>query len=553
MNRLRKENKEAEILNQNTYLTFLKLLFALSIFICLSCPLETYSQTVSQIEITNEERSYSIPAYEREGMAYFSIKDFADVLSINYYHNAETGKIELKFEDYSLKFTERNPFVLLTDKKGELKIIQLPTSSYLVDNILFIPAVYCIGLLQKVYGSELKLEISGGKYRFIINEEKDEMPVPTVIGSPIDKSSDSNIPGEIGITGISLQEKANGTLVRVNSIKKIKSYKSSFVNGILTIILRNVTADLAKINSTSAAGLIKGIKARNVNGDTEFQFKVDKDYASNEVISAGMGNDLLITIYSSVFSKRESLTAKSDERSKWNFDVVVIDAGHGGKDIGAVGVNGVKEKDVNLGIALKLGKLIEKNIIDLKVVYTRRNDSFVELFKRGKIANENEGKLFISIHCNSTSKKNSDADGFEIYLLRPGRTQEAVAIAERENSVIQFEDNPDRYQKLTDENFILVSMAHSSYLRYSERFSGILNEMFSKELSLTSRGVKQAGFYVLVGASMPSVLIESGFLSNKDDAKYLKSHKGQQEIAESIYKTVKKYKEDYETILQSGL
>jgi len=541
-------------LNLKTYLSFLKSRFIWCIPVSLFFSFKVYTQSISQIEITNEKRSEFIPAYEREGMIYFSIKHFADALSINYYYNAETGKIELKFEDYSLKFTERNPFVVLTDKNKQVKIIQLPTSAYLVDDILFIPAAYCIGLLQKVYSNELQFEASGNKYRLIIKDTKtDEVTYPTVIGTPIDKRSSPNLSGEAGITGISLEEKANGTLVRVNSNKKIRSYKSSFVNGILTIILRNVTADLEKIQSASPAGLIKAINTRNINGDTEFQFKVDKDYASNEVISAGTGNDLLITVYSSVFEKRESVTDKSDERSKWDFNAVVIDAGHGGKDFGAIGVNGVREKDINLGIALKLGKLIEKNLKDLKVVYTRKNDSFVELFKRGKIANENDGRLFISLHCNSTPKKKSDASGFEIYLLRPGRTQEAIAIAERENSVIQFEDNPDRYQKLTDENFILVSMAHSSYMRYSEKFSGILNEMFSKDLSLTSRGVKQAGFYVLVGASMPSVLIESGFLSNKDDAKYLKSDKGQQEIAESIFNAIKKYKEDYETILQSGL
>src|SRR5690606_24568387 len=118
-----------------------------------------------------------------------------------------------------------------------------------------------------------------------------------------------------------------------------------------------------------------------------------------------------------------------------------------------------------------------------------------------------------------------DANGFEVYLLRPGRTKEAIAIAERENSVIHYEDNPGRYEQLTDENFILVSMAHSSYMKYSEKFAELLNRQFSNDLTLTSRGVKQAGFYVLVGASMPSVLIETGFLSNKNDADYLKSSK----------------------------
>jgi len=169
---------------------------------------------------------------------------------------------------------------------------------------------------------------------------------------------------------------------------------------------------------------------------------------------------------------------------------------------------------------------------------------------RGKIANENNGKLFISIHCNSTPKKPSNANGFEVYLLRPGRTKEAISIAEFENSVIQFEENPNRYEKLTDENFILVSMAHSSYMKYSERFAEYLHKEFDQHPTLSSRGVKQAGFYVLVGASMPSVLIESGFLSNTNDAKHLSTSTGQQKFAEYVFNGIKKYRESYELEMQ---
>ncbi len=115
-----------------------------------------------------------------------------------------------------------------------------------------------------------------------------------------------------------------------------------------------------------------------------------------------------------------------------------------------------------------------------------------------------------------------------------------------ENSVIQYEDNPQRYQTLTDENFILVTMAHSAYLRYSERFAEILYKKWAKELKVPARGVKQAGFYVLVGASMPSVLVETGFISNRQDEAYLKSKKGRREIANTIYNSIVEYREFYE-------
>ena len=155
-------------------------------------------------------------------------------------------------------------------------------------------------------------------------------------------------------------------------------------------------------------------------------------------------------------------------------------------------------------------------------------------------------KLWTSIHCNSTAKKPTNASGIEVYLLRPGRTKEAIDIAAFENSVISLEDDPNRYQKLTDENFILVSMAHSSNMRYSESFADMLNTEWVKQARIPSRGIKQAGFYVLVGASMPSVLIEAGFLSNKNDAKYLSSKSGQKQIASSIYDAIVKYRQYYE-------
>ena len=206
----------------------------------------------------------------------------------------------------------------------------------------------------------------------------------------------------------------------------------------------------------------------------------------------------------------------------------------------------MREKDVNLAVALKLGNLIQKQMKDVKVVYTRKSDKFIELYRRGQIANEAGGKLFISIHCNATPQKPSNANGTEVYLLRPGRTKEAISIASRENSVIKYEDNPARYQKLTDENFILVSMAQSSYLRYSEKFADLVNNEVGKNSALEPRGVKQAGFFVLVGASMPSVLIETGFLSNKKDEHYLNSSGGETHLAESIFSAIKKFREVYE-------
>ncbi len=509
---------------------FLAFLF-ISIFSGIILP-----QKITQLKVKTAEGTSYIPAFERQGILYFSINHFADITSVNYFYNSKTEKIELKPGSYRIKITARNPFIhIIAKQKKDDRIIQVPTSTYIQNDNIYLPVDYSINVLEIITGKQIRFSEPG---EMIISDE-------TFINN---LQYSDEVKTRYDIYGISIDEKANGTLVRIKSKKRIPSYNSSFKDGILSIVFRNVNCDEEVLSKIKGEGLVGRIKASNIKNDTELKFVLSQDYTTSEVMNAEGSNDILITIHNKIFTGNDS---KDKNKLKWNFDVIVIDAGHGGKDAGAIGVNGVKEKDVNLGIALKLGKLIEKNLKDVKVVYTRNTDTFVELYKRGKIANDNGGKLFISIHCNSTPKKPSDANGFEVYLLRPGRTQEAIGIAERENSVIQYEEDPKRYQKLTDENFILVSMAHSAYMKYSEKFADLLNHQFSGNLSLASRGVKQAGFYVLVGASMPSVLIESGFLSNKKDAEYLKSSNGQNQIANSIFNAIKGFKSYYEKMMES--
>ena len=495
------------------------------------------AQVENQLVLINGDKTSYLPAYIREGQTYFSLIHFAEALSLKYSIEPKSDKIEVDFNNYSLQAKIRNPFVILKSKQNETtKIIQLATSTYFIKNNFYVPLNYFLPSLRTASGWQLNVVENN---KLIVGKEK------------IAKIKGENIPSsELGITGFSLDEKANGTLVKIKSDKAIATYNSSFKNGILTVVFRDVNLNEDKFVLGKKTGLIKDIKASNLGSDSEIKFYLREEYTTSEVLNSPQSNDILITLHNKVFTNNVDKVAKSE---RWNFDVIVIDAGHGGKDFGAIGINGAREKDINLSIGLKLGKLIEKELKDVKVVYTRKDDTFIELYKRGKIANDNNGKLFISIHCNSTPKKNSEANGFEVYLLRPGKTQDAIEIAEMENAVIQYEADPKRYQKLTDENFILVSMAHSSYMKYSEKFAELLHNQFSNDFSLESRGVKQAGFYVLVGASMPSVLIESGFLSNKKDADYLKSSKGQEEIASAIFRAVKGYRAYYEKVMEAEL
>lgn len=498
----------------------------------ISFSLLSFAQDGNNVLIVTKDGMKNIPAYIREGTVYFSLKDFADALSINYYYNESTQKIEIKFDNYLLKVSARNPFIVIKDKiNSKESVIQLPTSTYFINSKIFVPVKYTLPVLETALGKKIGFEEPNKIVVGEITKQKEETALKT-----------------FNISGIVLDEKVNGTLIRIKSNKRVPSYFSSFKDGLLTLIFRSVNVDAENVRFTGGSGVVKKIEAKNAGPDTEINITVGDEYTTNEVMNIDNSNDLQITIHNKLFKKDRTNNRLKD---KWEFDVIVIDAGHGGQDAGAIGVNGVKEKDINLGIALKLGKMIEEKMKDVRVVYTRKDDRFIDLYKRGKIANENNGKLFISIHCNSTPKKPSDANGFEVYLLRPGRTKEAIAIAEFENSVIQYEENPNRYEKLTDENFILVSMAHSSYMKYSEKFAEYLHKEFDKHPTLNSRGVKQAGFYVLVGASMPSVLIESGFLSNPKDAKHLSTASGQQKFAEYVFNGIKKYRESYELEMES--
>jgi N-acetylmuramoyl-L-alanine amidase len=189
----------------------------------------------------------------------------------------------------------------------------------------------------------------------------------------------------------------------------------------------------------------------------------------------------------------------------------------------------------------------------VRVVYTRKTDTFVELYRRTQIANEAGGKLFISIHCNSTERKPSSANGFEIYLLRPGKEESAIRIAERENAVIELEENyKERYKKITEEDFIILSMAQSAFVKHSESFAEVAARTMEQHLTLRNGGVRQAGFYVLVGASMPNVLVETGYLSNRNEERILKSAQGQTKSAQALFQGIMEYKRIYEQTLRVG-
>lgn len=226
---------------------------------------------------------------------------------------------------------------------------------------------------------------------------------------------------------------------------------------------------------------------------------------------------------------------------------IVIDAGHGGKDPGTSGKIS-KEKDVALEIALETGRIIKENIPDVEIIYTRTDDSYPTLHERANIANKNNADLFISIHCNAIS--NDRIYGSETYVMGAHKTNENLQVAQRENSVIleeeDYESIYDDFDPNSPESYITFSLIQSAYQQNSIKFAQNIEYQFKNRVNRRSRGVKSAGFLVLWRTTMPSVLVEVGFLSNQKEEIELNDKVNQVFIASGIYRAFRDYKNELE-------
>jgi N-acetylmuramoyl-L-alanine amidase len=222
--------------------------------------------------------------------------------------------------------------------------------------------------------------------------------------------------------------------------------------------------------------------------------------------------------------------------------IIVIDAGHGGKDPGAVGAFS-SEKNIALAVALKTGEYIEQNIKNVNIIYTRRNDSFVELRDRANIANKVKADLFISIHVNATTSKN--VKGTETYIMGIAKDQQNLEVAMKENEVILLEkDHTSAYEGFDPklpESYIMFSLMQNIFQEQSTSLASKIQTQYTDRIKRADRGVQQAGFWVLFMTTMPSVLTETGFISNSDEEKYLNSKQGQEYIASSIFSACSEY------------
>tara|TARA_B100000902_G_scaffold355728_1_gene368863 strand:+ start:213 stop:1676 length:1464 start_codon:yes stop_codon:yes gene_type:complete len=465
---------------------------------------------VFQILFSQENLISKTKLYDINGIKYLSALEYAKTQNIRTLFYDDKEKLELRFQNTKLLLSPHSSFIKVNETTYHMY------SAVIYDgNDFYIPVNPFIEILKQ---SGLPIALIDSSESFVLTT------------SPL-----------YNINSISISNKINGTVIYINTSKKFsKNMLAASITrgGWLNLTIPGAIVDSLNIIESKLANPIRRVKTIQSNESAQISFLLKTKVDDFEINS----DDTFISI-----SIRTALEQNAEnlrkQRERWLIDTIVIDAGHGGKDPGAIGVTGLQEKTVNLDITKKLGKLIESNL-GIKVIYTRDEDVFIPLWKRTKIANDSGGKIFISIHANASS--NPNVRGFETFLLRPGKTQDAIEVAQRENAVVAMEELYHEYEKLSNDKLILYTMAQSAFMEQSEFFAAEIQNELDKVLTSPNRGVKQAGFHVLIGASMPNVLIEAGFLSNKNESKLLGKSSYRQKIAEAIFSSLVNFKDKYE-------
>jgi len=466
-----------------------------------------------------ENKEDTLKVLENMPSVYCSTKDFARLLSTNIYENKERAKIVLYLNEHRVKISANTSFIVIDDV-----IFQMTTSAIFYIEDIFLPAESFIKILHNTVFPGIS-----------INKNANEINI---------------VQTDFNIKKIRFEEKANGTILRINTQQLFKQKEiSTFLhkNGWFYVTIQGGTANKNEIENIVPRGIVKKIGMDQLKAGVKLSFFLKTDISKHELYQDKDTKEIVITLWEPTSKSIAKIQAMKDQ---WDLDTIVLDAGHGGKDPGTIGRRGTKEKNITLDIVQRLGKLITINTA-VKVIYTRDEDIFVPLWKRTKIANENNGKIFISVHANANRSNRSN--GFETYLLRPGKTQDAIDVAAQENAAIKYEEQHNgKYSELTPEGIILATMAQSTFMKESERLAEQIQIELGKNLSAVNRGVKQAGFYVLIGASMPNVLIEVGFLSNSNEEKKLRTAVYRQKIADAIYRAIIEFKKSNEFVTVEG-
>ncbi|OGC79297.1 MAG: hypothetical protein A2145_05205 [candidate division Zixibacteria bacterium RBG_16_40_9] len=463
------------------------------------------------VQVEKSGQSYTLEAQRIEGILHISVSDLAKIFGSEIYFNSLTKKAVVQIDNHSVKLSLFSPYM-----EVDQTVYNLTYPVQLVQGDFYVPIVTLVPILELICTENIFWDEGQLTLKF---ERK-----------------------ELNLLGYQASEKSNGILLEIFLAENLRYEIYTSENRWL-----NLNFFSAKVNQVDFPvkknSPVKEIKFYPLEISTQLSFRLNKTFVNyrDEVLTDPLR--LQISISTSNHNSNSNGNPKNSPKNFDNLvDVIVIDAGHGGQDYGAIGPTGLAEKDVVLDIALRLEKLLVKE--GFKVILTRTDDTFIPLADRTQIANSNGADLFISIHANSSKKRS--ISGSETYFLAQAKNDEARAVAAWENSSLRFEkENPE---ELSDLDFILLDLVQNQFLKESSDLAYMIQENMGRKLPIQDRGVDQAGFFVLNQAYMPSVLVETAFISNRGEEKLLKTSSFKQKIAEAILNSTLNFKEKYEAL-----
>jgi len=470
---------------------------------------------------TGTAGSFTVVTLPEYRMPYVSLIDLAEKYNVRLsYDPVELSMTAARGND-SLKVTNQCSTALMNGNA-----VNLMHPGALVQGAMFVPAATFLPLFSTMIPGEISWD------------EKKKSVMVTGTTYNIEK--------------VSFEAREGGTLIKILLLEPLRFTGEMSGERWLHLTFTDGIINPSGTFAGKPAGLITETLSAQADGRARLSFMLSEPPESYSISKNHETDELLISLRKKrIPSAREApvitlpdtnFTAPSINRDVWLIDTVVIDPGHGGKDSGAIGPGGTKEKDIVLRVAKELKKVIEERG-GMKAVLTRDHDVFISLKRRAEIANAANGKLFISIHCNG--HKNKRISGMEVYFLSEAKTENAQRVADMENEAVRYEDNPDYYTSLADiHKKIMFDMMSNVFLKESQEICKLVLDNASATARQENRRVRQAGFYVMLGtqATMPSILFELGYITNPSEEKMLKRVSYQKRIADAVCTSILEFK-----------
>ena len=468
-----------------------------------------------------------------------------------------------------------NHFVRVTSRNADVpeRMIQLSSTPLTAQSRIYLPINQACRLLTLWLNRPVEYNEATGRITASLKAQDIVESVATI--GLIKKSEEQgggdgngsqNKSAKTVITGIDVENRANGSIITFMASGPLAqaALLKPDTEGNIYFSFDNASCDVDALTKVYKSGMVRAITAKQFP-DAGLQFTIALDTRSSVINSVDFQynkKNNSYAIYTRSNADVEAIRIKEKEQQiaqvlsrdveKWKLNTIVLDAGHGGKDPGAIGGNGTQEKDVVLNIVHDLGTFIEQKWPDVRVIYTRKDNTFIPLHERGKIANRHGGKLFISVHCNASP--NHSARGSEVYILGAHKNQAALDVAMLENAVIRNEaDYQNEYKGFTEEHLIMSSMAQNAFAKQSTTLAQDILQPSSRKVVNSNRAVRQAGFMVLWTPSMPSALVEVGYVSNPAEEQILRDRQEQAKIAYGIFKGIQIYRKNYETSTMASM